>query len=377
MSVEESGMSEGALPPELAATPPAQSPTIGEVPAATTAAVDAAQAAPKGPTRAEKHEAALAKQKEKWDKLIAESNSKESDSEIPAESEPAAADAGGEGNAADGATPATGDDAADRRRLAAEYGVSVEQLAGFTSVKDAAEALRLRDLELFNGNGRQPQGQQPPPAEPPAKPADGQPTAEQRQLAKKLGFDLSEWEEDESVRKNFELVEAAIAERDGTLTQLQERIQAIEFEASQRETAQRVQVFHQTLDGLNPERYGTAESQTPEQSAMRAYLAQQVEIAADNLEAQGIQPPRDVAAFTRRVERAIFGAAPKANNARAAEEPKPTPTPPRPQLGPPGRSTPRSKSPGRRVSDLKSPEEVDSFLEETFNHLVEKSATGY
>jgi hypothetical protein len=369
-------LEEAAIPTGTVAAP--AEPTIGE----TIATPAAAPAKEKGPTRAEKAQAkldsALDDIRKKWDPRIQSAQKDDFEDDEPAADEPAggaAADAGGEGVAADDAEPEAAADLAVRQQLVKQYGLqSVEQLANFTSARDAAEALALQDRQFFDSLLSKPQGQQQQP--PATKPAE-QLTPEQQAL-KNLGLDYSEWDEKEPLRQNLSKVEQAILERDAVIGKLAERLQAVEDANDSRETAQRSQLFHQTLDSIDPEQFGSSGKLSPAQTLLRQKFEELVGEFGDRYKSEYGEYPRDIPGFTQRVARAYgFGIQP-ANKQPAAktQPPAPAATPPRAQLGPPGRGTPRAKSSSRKASDFQGDPRDNPVLHELFDELAERSLVG-
>jgi hypothetical protein len=326
---------------------------------------------PKGPTLKEKQEKALAGIKEKWDALKSrdESESLYTDG-MPADdaqSDETPADAGTDGSAAKDVQT---DDFDQRRELAEVYGVNVEQLAGFATAKDAEKALVELDRLAFTGQLAQQAGQ-PNPQAPPDGDGETELTPEQ---ARDLGLDLSEWSEDEPIRKNLSVLEQQFLKQQALLQQAIARLDSAEIERQQQVIQHRITTFHSTLDSLDESLYGKSGDATPQQMINRNYLQSQVAQAAQALEMQGIPVPQDVARFVTRVHRNLFGGRSNAQHAAASQKP---PAKPRPQLGAPGRSQPRTKHPSGSITDFKGDPRENPRVHELYEQLAEKSQSGY
>jgi hypothetical protein len=367
-------MADASIPgPEKAAIPQnlevdqAEVPTIGQLPP------DAETGPPKKQTWEQKREAALDEINAKWkDRFKSGEDSEDFSTDVPAADEPVeaveAADAGAEGAATEDRKVDT--DLAHRQRLAATYGVPVEHLAGFSSAKDAEQALALRD-EMFFG-GRQP-AERPPGEQQPAEP--GKSLSPEQQERKDLGLDYSEWEDGEPIKKNLSTIEKSVLDLQQQLQQSNERLQFLQAEQHRRESAERAQVFHHTLESVDPDLYGTGSELTPEQSAMREFVAAKVEQYAAQFEQQyGFLPP-DTAGFTRRVTQHLRLGKPATDTQAAPEQPPaPKAAAPRAQLGPPGRAQPRAKSSSGKLEDFDGDPRDNPKLHEFYEELLARNA---
>lgn len=324
---------------------------------------------PKGPTAAEKRERAIAEISRKWDALKSRDDGESLYTDgIPAsdaQSDEPLADAGSKGVATNDAEPP--EDFDQRRELADYYGLSVEQLAGFATAQDAERALEELDSLAFSGRLQQ------PPTIPEVAPQGDGKTELTPQQARDLGLDLSEWSEDEPLRKNLSTLEKAFLEQQDSLQKAIERLNKSDFERQQEIAQYRLSTFHSTLDSLDANLYGKNGEVSRQQAINREYLQSQVAKAAAALEFQGIPVPRDVVTFVKRVHRNTFGGSTNDQHAAAPKQP----AKPRPQLGAPGRSQPRTRHPSGTMADFKGDPRENPKVIDLYETLVEKSANGY
>lgn len=227
--------------------------------------------------------------------------------------------------------------------LANSYGLSTEELSGFSSVEDAKRALSMIDRQFAQtGNAamrdyyesrQQQQPQQPQQPQPPPQ----------------TGLNLEEWDEDDPIRGNFNSL-------NNQLAALQQSITTLASYQYQQSQAARVAEFHSHLDALNLPEYGQRETMTDAQLQRRANIGAQYDAIEMGMSQRGLQVPGMKQMIARTIQ--YLG-----QSSPQTPKPKKHVT-----LGKPGRGTPAVK-----IEDWNGPMEDHPAVKRLYNELSDPS----
>ena len=256
-------------------------------------------------------------------------------------------------------------DAADRQSLADAYGVPVEQLQGFSSVKDAERALALWDAQQQHAFlAGQEQGQQQATAAPQQQ---QQPPAEEQSLAIELSLD--EWDPEEPTHKNFTAIKKSLDASEQRVQRLEAVLGGMLYERRTQEISERGNHFNNTLDEWDTERYGKLATATPVQRANREKLSQAINQRVSGILANGGQMPTIAQMkeqLIEREDRALFFDQIEKERAKKQQQQKPNG---RPRLGAPGRG--QSRDAAAKEQEWKGEFEDNPNLHKLYHELEE------
>jgi hypothetical protein len=257
-----------------------------------------------------------------------------------------------------------GDDDAQREALAEAYGIDVSQLAGFSTAKDAENALALMDQRFAADAGLEDDYQEPVPRRGQQQPQQFTP-AELEQLA----LELDEWEATEPSHKNFTAVQKshnAVLQEVGFLRQALGQIYHQQLE---RERQSRVSEFNSTLDRMKSPLFGAGSKLTPLQQRNRAKLSQDINAFAAGRQQLG-QPLPAMAQLVDRVTAFSFRNQLAKQQQRTQQQPT-NGRSPRPKLGNPGRG--KSRKDNGRAEDWDGDFEDNPALHKLYQQFQETS----